>query len=223
MVFMTPRIISTNIANVRTNAAGTYPETGIEKVAVDSISVSAPGPHYGDGSGVAGDFIGDDQHHGGEHKAVYAFAREELDFWENELGRPLPNGSFGENLTTTSIDLGALIINQRIRIGTAVLEVSVPRTPCATFASWLGEKGWVVRFTKHAEAGAYFRVIQPGTISPNDEIILETPPAHGVTMAESFAAKMGNKEILPKVVNAHCLPGHHHEQLAQRLERANRH
>ena len=219
MGHMNARVISTNIAVPRDNAAGTYSRTGIDKQPAESISVFAPGPSYGDGSGVKGDFIGDDLHHGGEHKAIYAFSREELDFWQDELGRSLSDGSFGENLTTRGIDVKTLVINQRVRIGTAVLEVSVPRTPCATFAAWLEEKGWVKTFTNRGDCGAYFRVITPGTISPNDEIILEEAPEHGVTMAEAFAVKMGSKDNLEKVVNAHCLPGHHHDQLASRLSR----
>ena len=105
---MNARVASTNIAVPRDNAAGTYSRTGIDKQPAESISVFAPGPNYGDGSGVTGDFIGDDQHHGGAHKAVYAFSREELDFWQDELGRKLVDGSFGENLTTHGIDLGGL-------------------------------------------------------------------------------------------------------------------
>lgn len=217
---MNARVISTNIAVPRDNAAGTYSRTGIDKQPAESISVFAPGPHYGDGSGVKGDFVGDDQHHGGAHKAVYAFSREELDFWQQELGRTLNDGSFGENLTTSGLDLGSLVINQRVRIGTAVLEVSVPRTPCATFAAWLAEKGWVKKFTNRGDCGAYFRIVNLGTITPEDEIFLEEAPEHGVTMAEAFAVKMGSKDNLEKVVNAHCLPGHHHEQLVHRLERA---
>ena len=216
---MNARVISTNIAVPCDNAAGTYSRTGINKQPAESISVFAPRPHYGDGSGVEGDFIGDDQHHGGAHKAVYAFSREELDFWQQELGRELIDGSFGENLTTQGINLGNLVINQRVRIGNAVLEVSVPRTPCATFAAWLAEKGWVKKFTARGDCGAYFRVVSAGTIAPHDSIILEAAPSHGVTMAEAFAVKMGNREKLEKVVNAQCLPGHHHEQLVQRLER----
>src|SRR5699024_7485669 len=104
--------------------------------------------------------------HGGADEAVYAFSREDLDFWAQELGRPLPDGSFGENLTSQGIDLAQLIINQRVRIGTTVLEVSVPRSPCATFAAWLDEKGWVKTFTHRGDCGAYFRVIIPGEISP---------------------------------------------------------
>ena len=65
----------------------------------DGIEVFAPGPSYGDGSGVQGDLIGDSAHHGGAQKAVYAFAREQLDHWERVLARPLADGMFGENLT----------------------------------------------------------------------------------------------------------------------------
>lgn len=220
---MSPRVISTNIAIPRDNAARTYSHTGIDKRPTESISVFAPGSNYGDGSGVQGDFVGDSQHHGGSDKAVYAFAREELDFWQDQLGKELTNGSFGENLTTHGIDLSNLVINQRIRIGSAVLEVSVPRTPCATFAAWLDEKGWAKLFTNRGNCGSYFRIVNPGTILPNDEIFIEKAPPHGVTMGEAFAVKMGSKDKLEKVVNAHCLPGHHHEQLANRLNRMNEH
>ena len=65
-------------------------------------SCARPGPkHGGLGSGVEGDFLGDTRHHGGDYQAVYAFAREELDWWADALGRELPNGMFGENLTTS--------------------------------------------------------------------------------------------------------------------------
>ena len=165
---MSARVISTNIAVPRTNAAGTYSHTGIDKQPAESIFVSAPGPNYGDGSGVEGDFIGDDQHHGGADKAVYAFAREELDFWQDQLGRGMSNGSFGENLTTQGIDLASLVINQRLRIGDAVLEVSVPRSPCATFAAWLEEKGWVKTFTKGVIAALIF------VLSPLEKFPLKT-------------------------------------------------
>ena len=63
--------------------------SGIHKRPVDRIEIYAPGPSYGDGPGVVGDHVGDAQHHGGANKAVYAFAREELDWWELKLQRGL--------------------------------------------------------------------------------------------------------------------------------------
>lgn len=212
---MTASILSTNIAHVQQDPGGADRVSGIDKRPVALLEVFRPGPNYGDGSGVRGDVIGDRKHHGGDDKAVYAFAREELDFWQSELRRPVSNGSFGENLTTTGIDLGEVVIGQRYRIGTAVLEVSVPRTPCRTFASWLAEKGWVRTFAARQQCGAYFRVIEPGRISPGDEMAVLQTPAHGVTMATAFRAKLGDKEAARPVVAARCLPGHHHEQLAK--------
>jgi len=70
--------------------------SGIRKHPVDRIEVRDPGPkHGGLGSGVVGDEIGSRKHHGGETQAVYAVAREELDWWGAELERVLPDGIFG--------------------------------------------------------------------------------------------------------------------------------
>lgn len=164
---------------------------------------------------MVGDLIGDTEHHGGAHKAVYAYAREELDYWEAELGRSLTNGSFGENLTTRGIDWARMEINQRMTIGSAVLEVSVPRTPCRTFAGWLEEKGWMKRFIARGDCGAYLRVIEPGTIRAGDEITLHDAPGHTITMADATAAKLGDKGQARRVVEAHVLPAF----LTQRLAR----
>ncbi len=200
------QVISTNVAVRRPDPSGRHEFSGIDKKPQDFIELAAPGPHYGDGSGVRGDIIGDNKHHGGNDKAVYAYSREELDYWQSELSRPLASGGFGENLTTRGIDLSALLINQRLRIGTAVLEVSVPRQPCATFAGWLGERGWLKRWTARGDCGTYLRIISPGRIRPGDVIELDTPPSHGITMRMAFAAKMGDRALARRVIDAGCLP-----------------
>ena len=200
------QVISTNVAVRRPDPSGRHEFSGIDKKPQDFIDLAPPGPHYGDGSGVQGDVIGDTQHHGGNDKAVYAYSREELDYWQSELSRPLASGGFGENLTTRGIDLSALLINQRVCIGTAVLEVSVPRQPCATFAGWLGERGWLKRWTARGDCGTYLRIISPGRILPGDVIELDTPPSHGITMRMAFAAKMGDRALARRVIDAGCLP-----------------
>ena len=207
------QVISTNVAVRRPDPSGRHEFSGIDKKPQDFIDLAAPGPHYSDGSGVRGDIIGDTQHHGGNDKAVYAYSREELDYWQSELSRPLASGGFGENLTTQGIDLSALLINQRVCIGTAVLEVSVPRQPCATFAGWLGERGWLKRWTARGDCGTYLRIISPGRIRLGDAIELGTPPSHGITMRMAFAAKMGDRALARRVVDAGCLPTHQQNSL----------
>src|SRR5947207_6639611 len=119
--------------------------TGIDKRPVDGpVEVRAPRPRGIGGSGLVGDHICDRRHHGGGDQALYACGREDLDWWAAELGRPLRSGMFGENLTTTGVDITAAVIGERWRLGdTVVVEVSVPRIPCRTFAGWLGERRWV--------------------------------------------------------------------------------
>ena len=213
----TPRVLSTNVAAPRPDPAGADRVSGIDKKPCAGISVFTPGPNYGDGSGVRGDVVGDSKHHGGAQKAVYAMAREELDFWESELGKPLPDGAFGDNLTTVGVDWASVIINQQVFVGSAVLEVSVARQPCRTFGAWLEQKGWMKTFTQRAQPGCYFRVVRPGEISPGDAISFGPAPGHGVTMGEAFRAKMGDKELARKVVGASCLPAMYQEQLERLL------
>lgn len=211
------RVISTNVAARQPDPAGKHDFSGIDKLPEPFIDLAVPGPNYGDGSGVVGDAIGDEKFHGGAHKAVYAYAREELDHWEAQLGRSLRNGTFGENLTTEGIAWAEVLINQRLRLGEAVLEVSVPRTPCATFAAWMDVPRWLKIFTQRGDCGSYLRIITPGRITSGDQIEFLPAPEHDITMGMAFRAKMGDRELARRVVEAAVLPAIHHDQLAAKL------
>jgi MOSC domain-containing protein YiiM len=178
--------------------------TGIDKRPVDGpVRVTAPGPKGTGASGLAGDAVCDLRHHGGDDQAVYAFAREDLDGWERELGRSLPSGSFGENLTTEGLDVAGARIGERWRIGAElVLEVTCGRIPCRTFQEHLGERGWVKRFTHRGAPGAYLRVIEPGEIRAGDPITVVHRPDHDVTVALQFRAVTTERHLLPRLLAA---------------------
>lgn len=194
--------------------------TGIDKRPVaSSVEVRAPGSPGG-GSGLVGDHISDRRHHGGDDQAVYAYAREDLDLWAAELGRSLPDGSFGENLTTTGIDLSGAVIGQRWQVGQdgegVVLEVALPRIPCRVFAGWLGERGWVKTFTARAIPGAYLRVLQPGVIQAGDPVTIVHRPDHDVTINLVFRALTNEPELLPQLRVADALPDEVKERARKR-------
>lgn len=178
--------------------------TGMDKRPVDGpVAVRDPSLKGVGGSGLVGDTVCDLRHHGGSDQAVYAYAREDLDFWERELGRPLANGTFGENITTSGIDLNATKIGERWRVGPdLVLEATSGRIPCRTFAGFLGEKGWVRRFTRQGVTGAYFRVVVPGEIRAGDAVEIVHRPDHEVTVALAFRAATTERELLPRVLAA---------------------
>lgn len=144
--------------------------------------------------GVYGDVQADRKHHGGIHQAVYAYAQEDAEWWAAELGRDIPYGLFGENLRTEGIEVSGAEIGERWRIGAQlVLEVTAPRTPCATFQRRMGEPRWVKRFAEANRTGAYFRVVQHGAIAAGDGIEVIHRPGHGITLQRFFATKLGGK------------------------------
>ncbi|MBB5939613.1 MOSC domain-containing protein [Streptomyces zagrosensis] len=178
--------------------------TGIRKQPVTGpVAVSAPGPKGIGASGLAGDSVCDLRNHGGNDQAVYAYAREDLDLWARELGRELPPGAFGENLTTRGLDVNGALIGERWRIGPdLLLEVTSPRTPCRTFAGFMAEQRWVKRFTQVALPGAYLRVIEPGEITAGDGIEIAYRPEHEVTVSFLFRALTTEPALLPRVLAA---------------------
>ncbi|MGY0059330.1 MOSC domain-containing protein [Streptomyces sp. LZ34] len=178
--------------------------TGIDKRPADGpVRVMAPGPKGEAASGLVGDTVSDLRHHGGNDQAVYAYAREDLDAWERELGRELSNGVFGENLTTRGLDVTGARIGERWRIGPELLlEVTSPRIPCRTFAGWLGEERWVKRFTRAAVPGAYLRVLEPGEIRAGDPVEIVHRPDHEVTVGLLFRATTTERALLPRVLAA---------------------
>ncbi|RKR87565.1 MOSC domain-containing protein YiiM [Micromonospora pisi] len=213
-------ILSVNLAVPEPNSAKSVGVTGINKQPVSGpVAVRAPGPKTtGLGSGVVGDQIFDVAHHGGDDQAVYAYAREDYDWWEAELGRPLTGGIFGENLTTVGLDVNGALIGERWRIGAdLVLQTTFGRIPCATFQLKMAEPRWVKRFTREGRPGAYLRVVEPGEVRAGDEVRVVDRPVRGVTIAEGFRAWLLEPELLPRLVDADGVSESLKEGVRQRL------
>jgi MOSC domain-containing protein YiiM len=150
--------------------------------------------------GLDGDECADTENHGGREQAVYAYAREDLDWWTEQLGRELRNGIFGENLTTAGIAISAALIGEIWQVGAVVVQVTSPRVPCVTFKSWLDEPHWVKRFANAGRTGAYLRVLSEGTVQAGDELTVLSRPDHQVTVAESLLAYYGDQEIMSRLL-----------------------
>lgn len=138
--------------------------------------------------GLRGDVQASRVHHGGEDQAIYAYSQDDADYWAAELGRELPPGIFGENLRITGISATNAIIGERWKIGLDVeVEVTSPRTPCATFQRRMNEAQWVKRFAEAGKVGTYLRVLRTGTIRAGDHIHKLYVPTHGVTIGKWFS------------------------------------
>lgn len=173
------------------------------RTAIDKASVAGRVEVYV--NGLAGDERADKANHGAPSHAVYSYAREDYDWWEGMLGRDLRDGRFGENLTTSGLDVNGALLGERWRIGTALLEVTGPRVPCVVFREWMDEPGWVRRFTEAGRPGAYLKVVEPGELGAGDEVEIVARPAEGVTVADSFLAYHGDRELMRRLL---AVPGY---------------
>jgi MOSC domain-containing protein YiiM len=134
------------------------------------------------GVNIVGDDQADRTAHGGPDKAVYAYAREDIDWWSHELGTVLPSGAFGENLTLVGVAVTEAVIGERWRINDVLLEVCAPRTPCYKLGIAMGWDGFPRQFAAADRPGAYLRILAAGSIAAGDSVTIEHRPVHGVTI-----------------------------------------
>ena len=194
------------MATVRSVNVGTprdWAWAGIGRSAIEKHPVT--GPVRVATLGIEGDQVADTVHHGGIDQAVYAFAREDLDEWADQLGAPIADGMFGENLTTSGIDVNEALVGERWRIGSVLLEVASVRIPCNDFKCWLGETGfdntrWVKRFAAEARPGPYLRVVEEGMLRAGDDLVVEHRPGHDVTVSTMFRALTTDRSLLPELL-----------------------
>ena len=206
------QVISVNVGKVREASWA-----GIGRTAMDKQPVH--GPVSVDRLGLEGDQVGDTKWHGGIDQAVYAFAREDLDWWEGELGREIRDGHFAENLTTRGIDVNESEVGERWLVGTVLLEVAMVRIPCNDFKNWQQLSGydvrtWVKRFTQRGRPGPYLRVIREGELQVGDDLTVVHQPGHGVTVSTLFRAMTTERSLLPELRKVENLAREPRDRLA---------
>jgi MOSC domain-containing protein YiiM len=158
------------------------------------------------GVNLEGDEQADRKAHGGLDKAVYAYAVEDLHWWEQELARPLAYGGFGENLTTEGIAVNDALVGERWEIGTTVLEVSEPRVPCWRLGVRMGDQMLVRRFTEALRPGTYLRIIREGDLGAGDEIHVVHRPDHDLTIRDVFRIYTRDRNEVERLVAIPQLP-----------------
>jgi MOSC domain-containing protein YiiM len=186
-----PRPIERSKGSVETSAIWKSPVSG--RVAVCGVNVD-------------GDDQADRSVHGGPDAAVYAYAAEDTEWWEAELGRPLGPGAFGENLTTRGIDVNGALIGERWAIGSVVLEVTAPRIPCWKLAKRMEDPRFIKRFGAALRPGGYFRIIEEGELAAGDPIEVVERPDHDVTVVLVARAYLFDHDEAAHILEAPALP-----------------
>ncbi|MEX0955237.1 MAG: MOSC domain-containing protein [Rhizobiaceae bacterium] len=168
--------------------------------------------------GLDGDVIVDTENHGGVDQAVYCYCRSDYDWWQGELGRELPAGSFGENLTLAGMASADAAVGDRLAGDGLVLEVTSPRIPCATFAAHMGDRQFVSRFFRANRTGFYCRVIAEGSLAAGDRLAHVPFSGRRVPVSE-LVERYGDRNLdADTVARFLAAPAHHklHAELAER-------
>ena len=187
------RVVSVNVGEIQEiRWRGRVHHTAIAKVPV-------VGRREVHSLGIDGDVQGDRSCHGGVDKAVYAFASEHFGFWADWLGKPIGPGAFGENLTFEGVKEDEVFIGDRLRVGTALLEVSEPRQPCQTFAALHQREDLPKRFAEAGWSGIYFRVVEPGEVGAGDAVTRVARGPSEWTVRRVFRMIMGREPMPPNV------------------------
>jgi MOSC domain-containing protein YiiM len=193
------KLISINIGKERQQQRKDYVETtGIYKTPVEGdVEIKS--------LGIEGDVICDTKNHGGVDQALYVYGGADYAWWEQETGRELAPGTFGDNLTISELESAAFNVGDYLHIGEVTLQITSPRIPCDTFATRMGDPQWVKRF-RHAERpGLYVRVVKDGVIKAGDEVTLEKYEGETVSILQMYRdhyTKAYNSESLQRYLNS---------------------
>ena len=124
-------------------------------------------------TGLVGDAQRSRRHHGRAFQALCLWSSEVIADLASQ-GHPIGPGSAGENITVSGLDWGLLRPGTRLRIGSAVAEVSFPATPCANQRPWFsdGEYRRIDHDVDPARARWYAWVRQPGRVDTGDKVIV---------------------------------------------------
>ena len=182
-----------------TNIGEKRSPTGIYKQSVEQVSVHE--------LGIIGDIQADKRFHGGPEKALHQYA---LSSYEKIIKRyPLLHkqaqpGMIGENLSVTDMNEHNVCIGDIYKVASCVLQVSSPRIPCWKIDAKFKQPKLNQFISQHRLNGWYYRVLQMGNITLNDELILQQRPNPNVTVETMLSVIHGEAEeqTIELVINA---------------------
>ena len=208
------KLLSVNVGTPRDAVwRGEVVRTGIFKSPVDGRVAMR-------GHNLDGDAQADLSVHGGADKAVYGYPSEHYGFWCDWLGQDaLPWGAFGENLTTEGLLEGDVCIGDRFAIGSALLEVSQPRSPCHKLALRHQRADLPKHFLASGRSGFYFRIARAGEIAAGDVIerVAADPQRLSVAEVQSLARAKGDATLIRRAAGHPALAAVWRADLLKRL------
>ena len=158
-------------------------ETGIYKYPVET-------PIFLDIEDVQKDNVVDRKYHGGVLQAVYAYGAQHYEAWKALYQHLDWNyGMFGENLTISNFDENSIHVGATYKLGDTIIEVTKPRQPCYKLGIRFNDPRIIKQFWNSTKSGVYFKIIERGNVTINDELELLEAKTENPTIAEVYTSK----------------------------------
>ncbi len=213
------QLVSVNVGSTQwVEFAGKKFPTGIFKYPVSgTISIHS--------TRVQGDGQADLESHGGVDKAIYLYPLEHYAFWREELSEDIQEmGSFGENFTTRGLLEEEVHIGDTFKVGTSIVQVTQPRTPCYKLAARFNRTDLPQRFLESLKSGFYLRVLQAGQVTAKDYFVLCDRDPNPVSVSEAARVYHFHRDdyrAIEKILENRALAEEWRSVLERRISRNN--
>ncbi|MBZ9785787.1 MOSC domain-containing protein [Pseudomonas sp. REP124] len=160
--------------------------------------------------GIVGDQHADTRVHGGPEKAVHQYATQNY----QRLAEAFPDsaaqlvaGSLGENLAAFGLSERSVHIGDVFRVGSVVLQVSQPRSPCWKINHRFDAERMSMFVAKERITGWYYRVLQPGSLEAGDSIELLERHTERFSIDEFWQVQLAHRPVLEDLFALAATPG----------------
>lgn len=174
--------------------------------------------------GFAGDHQADRRVHGGPEKAVHLYpARHYVALSKQfpDAVQSLVPGSMGENISAADMDERDVRVGEIWRLGSALLQVCQPRSPCWKIDERFSVDGMAAFIAEQRLTGWYWRVVKPGHVNSGDGMQLEVPAPAAHTLDEALRLVQMHRPALDELQKLAATPGialSWQQKIKQRLE-----
>ncbi len=131
-------------------------------------------------------------------------------------------GAFGENFSTSGWSEADVCLGDRVRAGTALLEVSQGRMPCWKLNDRFEVAGMSLRVQESGRTGWYYRVLEEGVVAAGDILQLverRHPDWSLLRLSEVLFDRRADAELLRQCLALPLTPSWR-RTLERRLEKA---
>jgi MOSC domain-containing protein YiiM len=197
-------------SNIRVLFAGglSYLEPEGQRTGIYKQKVS--GPVRVVSQGIVGDEHGDRRVHGGPEKAIHHYAAENYALLARAFPASAPAllpGSLGENISAHHLTERNVHVGDVFRVGSSVLQVSQPRTPCWKINHRFDAERMSMFVAQERITGWYYRVIEAGHIQAGDRMELDDRQTDRFSIDEFWQVQLSHRPCIEDVLKLIAIPG----------------